>query len=154
MAKKQRAISNRKAAPGGRAGFWLMLGTGLVVACAAAVLFAQKNHGTAAIAKGASSGTNSVAAQSSQSPAAPVDLPTMPINQAVMVTVELDFGPAIPSIAEALRQVDRRYKPDDGRGRTFAILDAYGEPTSTGKLHMSMHVSSEKPGTGALVFRR
>ena len=70
-----------------------------------------------------------------------------------MVTVELDFGPKIPSIAEALRAVDRRYQPADGQGRTFAILDAYGEPTADGKLHISMHVSSEKTGRAALVFR-
>jgi hypothetical protein len=81
-------------------------------------------------------------------------LPTMPIAQAVMVTVELDFGSKLPTVAEALRDVERRYQPDDGKGRTFAILDAYGEPTADGKLHMSMHVSSEKPGAGTLVFRR
>ena len=84
----------------------------------------------------------------------PIPIPTMPINQAVMVTVELDFGPRVPSIAEGLREVERRYTPDDGHGRTFAILDAYGEPTPAGKLHMSMHVSTEKPGLAALVFRR
>ena len=79
---------------------------------------------------------------------------TMEVAEAVMVTVELDFGPKIPSIAEAVRAVDRQYQPADGQGRTFAILDAYGEPTADGKLHISMHVSSEKPGRGALVFRR
>jgi len=79
---------------------------------------------------------------------------TMEVAEAVMVTVELDFGLKIPSIAEALRAVDRQYQPADGQGRTFAILDAYGEPTADGKLHISMHVSSEKPGRGALVFRR
>jgi hypothetical protein len=71
-----------------------------------------------------------------------------------MVTVELDFGSTIPTIRDALRQVERRYQPDDGRGRTFAVLDAYGEPTPSGKLHMSMHVSMEKPGLGELIFRR
>jgi hypothetical protein len=71
-----------------------------------------------------------------------------------MVTVELDFGPKTPSIAEALQQVERRSKPDDGTGRTFAILDAYGEPTTDGKLHMSMHVSTEKPGTADLIFKK
>jgi hypothetical protein len=81
--------------------------------------------------------------------------PSMEINKAVMVTVELDFGPKLPSIAEALREVERRYQPDDGQGRTFAILDAYGEPTADGKkLHMSMHVSTEKPGKGSLIFKR
>jgi hypothetical protein len=71
-----------------------------------------------------------------------------------MVTVELDFGPQIPPMAEALREIDRGYVPDDGKGRTFAILDANGGPTADGKLHISMHVSSEKPGMGTLVFRR
>ncbi len=80
-------------------------------------------------------------------------LEKMEVAQAVMVTVELNFGSKLPTIAEALREVDRGYKPDDGVGRTFAILDAYGEPTPEGKLHMSMHVSSEKPGMGSLTFR-
>jgi hypothetical protein len=78
----------------------------------------------------------------------------MDVAKAVMVTVELDFGTKAPSIAEALTQIERRYQPDDGQGRTFAVLDAYGEPTPEGKLHMSMHVSSEKPGGGQLIFKR
>jgi hypothetical protein len=83
------------------------------------------------------------------------NLPTMEVAQAIMVTVELDFGPKVPTIAEALTDIERRYQPEDGQGRTFAILDTYGEPTADGKkLHMSMHVSSEKPGKGALVFKR
>lgn len=78
----------------------------------------------------------------------------MNIAQAVMVTVELDFGrPA--TIAEAIQQIERGYQPDPGhQGRTFAVLDAYGEMTPEGKLHMSMHVSSEKPGSGSLKFKR
>lgn len=82
------------------------------------------------------------------------ELVTMDVAKAVMVTVELDFGPKVPSIAEALTQIERRYQPDDGQGRTFAVLDAYGDPTPGGKLHMSMHVSSEKPGGGQLIFKR
>ena len=82
------------------------------------------------------------------------ELVTMDVAKAVMVTAELDFGPKVPSIAEALTQVERRYAPDDGQGRTFAVLDAYGEPTPDGKLHISMHVSSEKPGGGQLIFKR
>ncbi len=78
----------------------------------------------------------------------------MNVAQAVMVTVELDFGGQIPTIAEAIRQIERGYAPEDGAGRTFAILDAYGEPAPSGKLHMSMHVSSEKPGMGTLKFKR
>lgn len=86
--------------------------------------------------------------------AAITNLPVLEINQAVMVTVELDFGGKPPGIAEALRDIERRYRPVDGTGRTFAILDAYGETTPEGKLHMSMHVSTEKPGIGALAFKR
>jgi hypothetical protein len=79
---------------------------------------------------------------------------TMEVAKAVMVTVDLDYGPKPPTIAQALGDIERRHQPDDGKGRTFAILDAYGEATPDGKLHISMHVSSEKPGTGSLVFRR
>jgi hypothetical protein len=82
-------------------------------------------------------------------------LRTIEINQALMVTVELDFGGPVPSVAEALREIERRHQPDDGKGRVFAILDGYGEPTPDGKkLHLSMHVSTEKPGVGSLVFKR
>lgn len=82
------------------------------------------------------------------------ELVTMDVAKAVMVTAELDFGPKIPSVAEAITQIERRYQPDDGQGRTFAVLDAYGEPTADGKLHISMHVSSEKPGGGQLIFKK
>lgn len=100
--------------------------------------------------------TPSLAAQGQPKPPPKDDagLPTMEAFQAVMVTVELDFGKPVPSIADALREIDRSYHPDDGHGRTFAILEAYGGPTADEKLHISMHVSTEKPGIGALMFRR
>jgi len=81
-------------------------------------------------------------------------LATLEVAQAVMATVELDFGGTVPTVAAALLDIERRYQPDDGKGRTFAILDAYGEGTWTGKLHLSMHVSAEKPGIGSLIFKR
>src|ERR1044072_6772922 len=87
----------------------------------------------------------------------PVGAPTtMEVAKAVMVTVELDFGKGkMPTIAEAVKQIERQYQPDDRVGRTFSILDAYGQPTPDGKLlHIQMHVSSEKPGKGKLVFKR
>lgn len=90
----------------------------------------------------------------SSSPLGAPAMQTMEVAKAVMVTVQLDFGPRVPTIAEALQDIERRYVPDDGQGRTFAILDAYGEPTPDGKLHISMHVSSEKPGLASLVFKR
>lgn len=90
----------------------------------------------------------------SSSPSDTPTMQTMEVAKAVMVTVRLDFGPRVPTIAEALQYIERRYVPDDGQGRTFAILDAYGEPTPDGKLHISMHVSSEKPGLASLVFKK
>jgi hypothetical protein len=78
----------------------------------------------------------------------------METAKAVVVTVEIDYGPSPPTIAEAIKDVERRYAAADGRGRTFAILDVLGEPTPDGKLRMSMHISSEKPGTGSLVWKR
>ena len=82
-------------------------------------------------------------------------LPSIEVNQAIMVTVELDFGGPPPSIAEALNSIERRHQPDVGGGRVFAILDAYGEPTPDGKkLHMSMHISTEKTGVGSLIFKK
>jgi len=83
----------------------------------------------------------------------PGETGAMQVAQAVMVTANLSFPERLPSIAEALSQIERRYEPQDGHGRTFAVLDAYGEPTPDGKLHISMHVSSEKPGVGSLVFK-
>ena len=70
-----------------------------------------------------------------------------------MVTVELDFGRTL-SFKDALKEIERRHQPEDGVGRTFAILDAYGQTNADGKLHISMHISMEKPGMGSLVFMR
>ena len=78
----------------------------------------------------------------------------MEVATAVMVTVDLDFGAKLPSVSDALREVERRHQPDDANGRTFAILDAFGRPTPEGKLRVSMHVSAEKPGAGSLIFKR
>lgn len=102
--------------------------------------------------------TSACGQQSSPPLAAPQhpaeSLPTLEVAQSLMVTAELDFGAKPPSIAQALREIERRYEPDNDKGRTFAIIEAYGEPTTNGKLHISMHVSAEKPGVAALVFRR
>src|SRR5262245_34656092 len=79
----------------------------------------------------------------------------MSVAQAVVVTAELDFGGPPPPVAQAIQQIERGYQPDDGARRTFAILDASGEPPPDGKkLQMSMRVSSEKPGMGMLKFKR
>jgi len=113
----------------------------------------------AGIANGSTSAPPANATQSSvvspPSSSSDTNLPKLEVAQAVVVTAELDFGPKLPSIAEALPHIERRHEPEDGKGRTFAILDAWGQPTEDGKkLHISMHLSTEKPGVGSLVFKR
>jgi len=139
---------------------WLAPGAIVVMLTAAAVIFYYGNGGRRKAAAPAAG----PAASSSKAPVAGVNTQDMGVTgepvkmrvaQAVMVTVELDFGGPPPPIAEAIQQIARNYAPDDGSGRTFAILDAYGQPTPDGgKLHMTMHVSSEKPGMGTLKFKR
>lgn len=146
-------------------GWLLLVGIMLLGGAAVAFLFKGKSTSTdsskttnavakvaAAAAPGAAAANVAVtpAGTNALTPA----LPSMEINQAVMVTQDLDFGKPVPTIAEALQSIERRYQPEDGVGRTFAILDAYGEPTPEGKLHISMHVSTEKPGVGTILFRR
>jgi hypothetical protein len=82
------------------------------------------------------------------------ELKTIEVAQAVMVTVDLDFAGTVPAVGEAIGQVERHHQPDDGKGRTFAVLEAFGQRTPEGKLRLSMRVSAEKPGTGSLTFKR
>jgi hypothetical protein len=84
---------------------------------------------------------------------ASVSLSTNEVAQSLMVTVELDFGRTL-SFKDALKEIERRHQPEDGVRRTFAVLDAYGQTNADGKLHISMHLSMEKPGLGSLIFRR
>ena len=123
--------------------------------CVAIVATASRGAGEDKLAL-APSATNAAAMSTNslqKSSADASNLPTLEVAQSVMVTVELNFGQAIPTIAGALQAIERHYEPVDGLGRTFAILDAYGEPTAAGKLHISMHISAEKAGLGSLVFR-
>ena len=132
-------------------GKWLI---GLAVVGALAAVVAALSRGEKKSAAGTNSPPTAPAVSTNAVAAPATNLPSMSVNEAVMVTRDLDFGPQIPTIAAALREIERRYQPDDGVGRTFAILDAYGEATPDGKLHISMHVSTEKTGAGALVFKR
>jgi hypothetical protein len=132
---------------------WFAIGAMIVMLGVASALFYRtfsNNKKSGKVAAGLQPNVTASAAP----PAASSDPNKMNIAQAVMVTEELDFGQPVPTIAQALNEIERGYAPDDGQGRTFAVLDAYGEPTPDGKLHISMHVSSEKPGTGFLRFKR
>jgi hypothetical protein len=153
--KTRRRDTAQTVKPGSSVRRWIPAVAILVVAGAIAVaLLVSRASRTNSSSKVVPAAPTSAPAVIPEKTASASDLVTMDVAKAVMVTVELDFGPKIPSIAEALAQVERRYQPDDGQGRTFAVLDAYGEPTPDGKLHMSMHVSSEKPGGGQLIFKK
>ncbi len=149
MSKKHKQAGRNASRQGARFGSaWIVITIVVVAGGALAWYFGNNGKNADGGKAGGAGPTNTVAV------AAPAPVPTNEVAQAVMVTVELDFGGPPPGIAEALKQVERRYEPEDRVGRTFAILDAYGEPTPAGKLHISMHVSMEKPGLGALVFKR
>lgn len=130
MSKRHRAKSSSPAA-------WLPAVVVIALLLAAVVLWWKQRPATASL------------------PArAPAPLQTNTVAQSVMVTVELDFGATPPRLEEALREIERRSQPADGTGRTFAILDADGSVSTNGQWRLQMHVSMEKPGAGALVFRR
>ena len=135
---------------------WAAIAGAIVGVVAVLVYVSFTGRGTSKTTdRSSSSGTGAPVPSKPASATEPAGEPsTMEVAKAVMVTRELDFGPKVPTIAQALNEIERRYVPDDGAGRTFAVLDAYGEPTPEGKLHISMHVSSEKPGLGSLVFKR
>jgi hypothetical protein len=135
---------NHPASTAARAGkAWAIIAVVLLVGAAAAFWAAERGKGGGAAAAAGPAKTFP-----------PVVVGTNEVAQAIMVTQELDFGGPPPSIKDALKDIERRHEPEDGSGRTFSMLDAYGEPTSNGLLHISMHLSMEKPGTGSLVFKR
>ena len=147
MAPDKKHKSKHQTTPSRRNPGWLLLvGIILLGGAAAAFLFKSKSTSTdssqptntvarvtAATAPGAAA-TNVAVTPVGTNALTPA-LPSMEINQAVMVTQELDFGKPVPTIAEALQSIERRHQPDDGVGRTFAILDAYGEP-KIGRAHV------------------
>lgn len=73
-------------------------------------------------------------------------------NTAFQVTEDVDLDPTLGPAA-AMAQIERRSRPDDGQGRTFAVLSATAQGTPEGKLRVSMRISFEEPGAAELVFR-
>lgn len=148
-------------------GWWLGAGVALVIAV---VVVAMINSGGEPVAPGSdtnrpSAGLDSYNArkQASNITGAPSSTPggltndpisAMEAAQSVVVTHDLDFGAARPTLAEAVAQIDRRSQPEDGVGRTFAILEAFnGEFQSDGRMRVSLRISTEKPGMAEVVFR-
>lgn len=80
---------------------------------------------------------------------------TLETAQSVVVTHDLDVGPGVTTLAEVMRDIERHHKPDDGAGRTFAILEAFnGAIQPDGKMRVSLRISTEKHGLGAITYRR
>ncbi len=151
--KPQPAAHSTPANPKQNAKRWLAVGAMITMLAVATAIFYHTFFNDKKAGKPTSNTQANQPASTTPAGASP-EANKMNVAQAVMVTQELDFGLPVPSIAQALNEIERGYAPDDGQGRTFAVLDAYGEPTPDGKLHISMHVSSEKPGTGFLRFKR
>lgn len=83
------------------------------------------------------------------------EVPGLEAFHSVVITHDLDLGLPVPSAQAAMKLIDRRSVPDDGVGRTFAILEAFGaEAQPNGKLRLSLRVSMEKPGLGEIINHR
>ena len=133
---------------------WFGLAVVIGLAVAAAIMARKSRSDSAPKISSASASAPNLLTNSVTTTASTVtNLPSIEAAQAVVVTVDLDFGGQNRSIKEALKEIERRYQPEDGVGRTFAMLDAWGETNANGKMRVSMHLSMEKPGVGALVFK-
>jgi hypothetical protein len=87
--------------------------------------------------------------------AADTNMPAMEANQSVVVVKDLGFGRKPPMLDDVLRDLERRSQPEDGLGRTFAVIEAFTQSDlATSNLNICLRISSEKPGTGEVVFRR
>jgi len=146
-----------KSASAGR--WWIAVVAALAVAGG---VFALRRSGTSSAPENnvvfLSHATNAATAAAPPPPSpgsATTAVPTMEAAQSVVVTHDLDYGAARPSLAEIMKDIDRRHQADDGFGRTFAILEAFnGEVQPDGKIRVSLRISTEKPGAGEIVFRR
>jgi len=151
MSKKQNRANTARRSSGA---WWLVF---FVVAAAAAGLWwtsqrprlPGKNSSPATGAKPAALVADPLAFNTNDT-----NVSTMEVAQSVMVTHPLDYGDRVPSAAEAILDIQRLSKPDDGTGRTFAILEAVGFTNAEGKLQLSLRISSEEPGLAAVVFKR
>jgi hypothetical protein len=79
----------------------------------------------------------------------------MEAAQSVMVVKDIGFGRQQPSLEDVVRDIERHSQPEDGRGRTFAILEVFTQPDlETSNINLCMRISTEKPGLAAITYRR
>lgn len=159
-AKRKSAGTGARATSSPPKGWWLGAGVTLVIAIVVvAMLNSGGNRGdtpTPAAPTGGATNSSQAAVPAQGTNAPPAEaVPAMDSHQSVVVTQDLDFGPARPTLAEAVAQLERRSTPDDGQGRTFAILEAFnGEIQPDGKMRVSLRISTEKPGLAQVIFKR
>jgi hypothetical protein len=80
---------------------------------------------------------------------------TMEAAQSVVVVKDLGFGRQPPRLEDVVRDIERHSQPEDGHGRTFAILEAFTQPDlETSNINLCLRISSEKPGLAAITYRR
>ena len=80
---------------------------------------------------------------------------TLEAAKSIVVVKDLGFGRQAPSLEAVMRDIQRHSRPEDGIGRTFAILEAFTQPDlTTSNLNLCLRVSTEKPGLAAITYRR
>ncbi len=100
--------------------------------------------------------SNATASPVTNSPFANTNgITTMEAAQSVVVVKDLGFGRQPPLLEDVVRDIERRSLPDDGHGRTFAILEAFTQPDhETSNINLCLRISTEKPGIGQITYRR
>ena len=147
-----RPARNASPAPGRPA--WLLVAGAVAAVAVAAVIafFALGGRGEAPHAT-APANANAALSQGAGAGSAEPQPKTMETGKPVVVQFGIAFDQRVPTVAQVLTQIERRHAPDDGEGRTFAVLDADGWSTPDGQLHLELRISSEEPGLGSLVYR-
>ncbi|HEU0011691.1 MAG TPA: hypothetical protein VFT34_17885 [Verrucomicrobiae bacterium] len=99
---------------------------------------------------------NNVATPVTNSPFASTNgITTMEAAQSVVVVKDLGFGRQPPRLEDVVRDIERHSQPEDGHGRTFAILEAFTQPDlETSNINLCLRISTEKPGIGQITYRR
>ena len=134
MSKSRATKGNTIARTGGGSLKWVAI-AGATIAVAALVYFLVTGREPSRPAGQPPSSTPGALPAKPAATPAPAGDPaqTMEVAKAVMVTVELDFGSKVPTIGQALNEIERRYAPDDGAGRADRF--AWATRASRAALH-------------------
>ncbi len=75
------------------------------------------------------------------------------IEEQTIAEITENFGATVKTVEQALSLLTREYVPFDGRGRTFAIIEATGHSLPNGKMQLTLRISTEKAGKGRLILK-